>query len=729
MSPLGLQDAVVFRSYLYTAGSAWKRAVLLWGNELRNTWRALMMIALVGASSCSGSGGHVVTPAPSPSPTANPSLPQTSNATVNPGGSTTFATVFPGYGATLMLAAATTGSATITGTLTTTEPAGLATVSSAARLPAAIGGSPTTLVYIALHASANVTFTTGPVFAYTLPPSIAIPAGANLYLAEYNSTSATWNAVTGPATVNGSSVTFAALPGPVTFSSAQTYDFALVTSATPVTIVTPSPLPTATAVADAFACPTSATSAFARSDAASAARMSRRTQSTSADASHRRFATMVNTAYWPNDPYFNGFTAAQNTLAGNGSAAATYQQLPLAENASVPGQWDMHAIGVEHAFEYSQAANGSNDGAGGSKVNAGALGSSSVKIAVIDTGEDVTDSDLAGKVVAQHCFVTNLSGVQSSTAFTNDPDGHGTAVSGLAAANINNGIGFAGAGGNSSLLAYRVFPVPDTTCSTTQPNTTCSANTKDVAAAIEDAIARGANVISMSFAGGGCTAGVDNDATEQTAIADALAHNVIVIAAAGNQSGGAVAAPGCVNGVIAVGATSLNDGTATGTTAYSRNVAGASASSPIEYVPTYSQYGAVNTLRSASSWGIVAPGGDPSAADSSGTPDYLHWVQAPWTSTPASARIAGQCNNDYPNNGSVTQVDCRALVAGTSMATPHVAGAAALIVAANAAYQSPSAMKTLLCQTADDLGDTHQGCGRLNLYRAMAVAVGDTVLP
>lgn len=63
------------------------------------------------------------------------------------------------------------------------------------------------------------------------------------------------------------------------------------------------------------------------------------------------------------------------------------------------------------------------------------------------------------------------------------------------------------------------------------------------------------------------------------------------------------------------------------------------------------------------------------------------------------------------------------------MATPHVAGAVALILAVNSSYQTPAAMKQLLCQTADDLHDTHQGCGRLNVYRAMATALGDTSPP
>jgi hypothetical protein len=34
-------------------------------------------------------------------------------------------------------------------------------------------------------------------------------------------------------------------------------------------------------------------------------------------------------------------------------------------------------------------------------------------------------------------------------------------------------------------------------------------------------------------------------------------------------------------------------------------------------------------------------------------------------------------------------------------------------------------MKILLCETADDLGDLHQGCGRLNVYNAMGFALND----
>jgi subtilisin family serine protease len=85
--------------------------------------------------------------------------------------------------------------------------------------------------------------------------------------------------------------------------------------------------------------------------------------------------------------------------------------------------------------------------------------------------------------------------------------------------------------------------------------------------------------------------------------------------------------------------------------------------------------------------------------------------------------FGGSCAGDFP--AQTGTVDCRILIAGTSMATPHVAGAAALIISVNAAYQSPAAMKASLCATADDISDPNEGCGRLDVYRAMARALGD----
>ncbi len=425
----------------------------------------------------------------------------------------------------------------------------------------------------------------------------------------------------------------------------------------------------------------------------------------SAQPSMRARTLTVNAPYVTNDPYFRG---------GTGTAAPYY------ESASVPGQWDMHVIGLGDAFAYSQSSNGSG------VYSPNALGSTSVKLAVIDTGADVTHPDLAGGSIAlTRCFITDQNGVQSTGGYATDPDGHGTDVTGIAAATTGNGFGFAGAAGNVSLMLYRVFPTPDDTCASPTNSANdpqCGAADVDIASAIDDAVQNGANVINLSLGvGSGCVNGQDPSTIEGQAIANAIAHNVIVVAASGNGGTGVVGAPGCDPGVIAVGASALNDGAPNATSYTGPNQ---------EYVASYSQYGATNVLKSATSWGIVAPGGDPLNGSDL---DDLHWIENIWTSTPymsspTDTNFTGDCATDYFGEAN----DCRTLIAGTSMSTPHVAGAAALVLAVSGVggrYDSPAAMKALLCSTADDIGDPHEGCGRLNVYRAVAAALGDPNLP
>ena len=74
----------------------------------------------------------------------------------------------------------------------------------------------------------------------------------------------------------------------------------------------------------------------------------------------RRYSTAVTTQDFTNDPYFDGFTVTQNSEAGNPTPTTQFVG-PYEESATVPGQWDMHAIGLEWAFGYSQAGN--NNGA------------------------------------------------------------------------------------------------------------------------------------------------------------------------------------------------------------------------------------------------------------------------------------------------------------------------------------------------------------------------------
>jgi subtilisin family serine protease len=432
--------------------------------------------------------------------------------------------------------------------------------------------------------------------------------------------------------------------------------------------------------------------------------------------SGRRYAQTVARPYFTNDPYFVGFQTTVVPDGGSTPPPATYEVSPYEENAGVPGQWNMHAIGLQSAFAYSRASNGSN------VSNPNALGSSAVRIAVIDVGEDTTHPELASKIAYQKCFITDPSGVQNSSNFTNDQVGHGTDVAGIAAAASNNGLGFAGAGGNSTIYAYRTEPAPDDNCA--NPNSTdaqCGIDTTDIASAVEDAVSNNVKVINLSVGGDSCTNGHDPDSVEGNAIAEAIAANVIVVASAGNDGSQGVEAPACDPGVIAAGATSLADGQPNGT-----GTSRGSASSPTEYVASYSDYGTPSaSVKNPTAWGIVAPGGDP-VSDTDA--DDLHWITDIWTSTPLDSNFAGYCGPDYPGTGSQV-VDCQTQIAGTSMASPTVAGAAALILAVASGYQSPARMKSLLCTTADDIGDSKEGCGRLNVYRAMAVALGDSSPP
>ena len=127
----------------------------------------------------------------------------------------------------------------------------------------------------------------------------------------------------------------------------------------------------------------------------------------------------------------------------------------------------------------------------------------------------------------------------------------------------------------------------------------------------------------------------------------------------------------------------------------------------------------------ANAWGIVAPGGDPSSATDL---DNLHFIENIWTSTPFDATYtAATCATDDLTSDEAP--DCRSYSAGTSASAPIVAGAAALVLSVSGTYQSAAKMKQLLCSTADDIGSKTQGCGRIDIYRAMAVAVHDQFPP
>lgn len=347
-------------------------------------------------------------------------------------------------------------------------------------------------------------------------------------------------------------------------------------------------------------------------------------------------------------------------------------------------QWALFKTGANFGWNYTHGA--------------------TATIAVIDTGIDNYNNDFNGnKITFQECVVRGKTYVGRPAA--QDTNGHGTNVAGIAAAATNNLSGFAGLGYDVGIQAYKIFANENPAAGT--PDAT--ADTADEARAIYDAVRNQADVINLSL--GTAQGPGAYDAAEHDAIAYALSQKVVVVAAAGNEgdpaSGGArtIDYPAAYDGVISVGSSALNDTAAPG----NPNLA-------TEFVPIYSNAGP--------GLGLVAPGGGDAARPVDNVPsttdqDYLHWIYN--NSTTTAAKTANQCS-------SIT--DCRALFVGTSQATPHVAAAAALIVAKKGhRLLSAGNIAAILESTADDIKDPKQGHGRLNVYRALAIASGDANPP
>jgi serine protease len=319
-------------------------------------------------------------------------------------------------------------------------------------------------------------------------------------------------------------------------------------------------------------------------------------------------------------------------------------------------QWDMFIINMPGAWNLS-------------------TGNPAVKIAVIDTGVDLTNADVASKVVGGSVFVSG----SSPGATIQDDDGHGTNVNGIAAADTNNGLDVAGVGYNVSLIDARVFGHPTQACQSP------SAYASDIANAILWAVSQNANVINLSL--GSPSA----DPNEESAVATALAQGVSVVAAAGNDGANTVDFPAADPGVIAVGATVLQDITPNDPTG------------AVEVVAGYSNFGP--------QLAVVAPGGGPTQAQVNACSqlisncDYLQWIFNLYS------------NTAFSGPGS------EAFFAGTSQASPHVAGLVALMKSkalADGKSLTPATARQLIISHAVSIGDPHQGAGRIDAQATLS---------
>nr|WP_245192344.1 S8 family serine peptidase [Arthrobacter pigmenti] len=308
-----------------------------------------------------------------------------------------------------------------------------------------------------------------------------------------------------------------------------------------------------------------------------------------------------------------------------------------------------------------------------------------VRVAVIDTGI-TTHRDLAGNVIGGYDFVSDLDVAVDGNGRDNNPQDpgdwcdvptgngteripsswHGTHVAGIVAAQANNGLGVAGVAYGAKVQPVRALGA-------------CGGWESDIADAIVWAAGGSvsnvpanptpAKVINLSLGADGACDGVF-----QSAIDTATQRGAVVVVAAGNedQNVANVAPANCAN-VISVGATGRDGARA-----------------------LYSNFG--------TGVDVSAPGGDFVTGDEGG-------ILSTWNSGDT-----GPASESY------------AMMEGTSMAAPHVAGAAALMLSLNPAL-SPAQVESLMKQSARPLPvPCALGCGTGLVDGTAAVAAASASL-
>lgn len=133
----------------------------------------------------------------------------------------------------------------------------------------------------------------------------------------------------------------------------------------------------------------------------------------------------------------------------------------------------------------------------------------------------------------------------SSDVQDDNPQSHGTAVSGIIAARSDNNLGMAGIASNVTILPVKVF--------TTQEGH-LSGLTSTMISALNYAVEHGADVINMSWGLTGSNA-ADDFPTLRDAINSAAAAGCILVAAVGNDGLSSYCYPAAYDNVIGVGST------------------------------------------------------------------------------------------------------------------------------------------------------------------------------
>lgn len=284
-------------------------------------------------------------------------------------------------------------------------------------------------------------------------------------------------------------------------------------------------------------------------------------------------------------------------------------------------------------------------------------------IAIVDTGIDNGHPDLVNKIYRDASGIIGYDAFSNARSDALDGNGHGTHCAGIAAGEVNNGIGVSGIAGwngqpGSDVNSTKLMPVKVLDGSGSGTSTT-------VASGITWAADHGAKVICLSLGGGGST-------TMQNAVAYAWSKGCLVVSSAGNSGSSAFSYPAAYANVISVAATDKNDTLA-----------------------SYSNYGSWVT--------VAAPGGAATSSDYiwSTTPTFdtgqgwpLNYGGASGTSM-ACPFVSGEAALVWSQNPSLTNVQVRS------------------IILANVDPYTPYGGRTIAA-----------GAGRINVYKAVQAAGG-----
>ena len=346
---------------------------------------------------------------------------------------------------------------------------------------------------------------------------------------------------------------------------------------------------------------------------------------------------------------------------------------------------------------------------------AGKLGSSAVRIGIIDTGIDeghptlggnLRNADLLGRVdrTLSRSFMpvedTVVARLFPAAPRYTDLDGHGTNVATQAS---SNAINVAGVTSQTKLVALKACTIlpPDTA---SDPGY-CS--TAAIFQALAYAIENNIDVVNMSLGGGflkrdcqGCTSIFNR------VIGIAQRSGITIVVAAGNSAidldhdGNFYSVYCSTPGVICVAAT--------GPTSSGPNLTGPFLN--IDAPAIYSNFG-----RSAIS--VAAPGGNYSLNEAGTAIIGISYV---WSLCPRwTAAVFNETTGVSVAYGTCAYF----LYVGTSQASPHVAGLAALLVEKYG--RNPGAIQRAIEQSADQIGgsavSSRYGNGRINVARALGL--------